>query len=155
MSVTAPPPYDALPHCRKVTTCSKHSCSEPRFSAREMTNSRHYDLHQQLYVCREISAYVPDPLRLQVFQSIHDLSHSGTKATAKLVTRSVAWPGVQKNYHTLARICHSCQSFKISRHTFTSLCDFMLAGSPFPSRSRRTSLGPFRCQQATHTASLQ
>jgi cleavage and polyadenylation specificity factor subunit 1 len=29
--------------------------------------------------------YVPAPLRLQVFQSVHDLSHPGTKATTRLV----------------------------------------------------------------------
>jgi hypothetical protein len=38
--------------------------------------------------------YVPALLRLQVFQSVHDLSHSGTKATAKLVAQRFVWPGV-------------------------------------------------------------
>jgi hypothetical protein len=32
-------------------------------------------------------AYVPAPLRLQVFQSVHDLSHLGTKAMARLVAQ--------------------------------------------------------------------
>jgi hypothetical protein len=31
--------------------------------------------------------YVPGPLRLQVFKSVHELSHPGTKATAKLVAQ--------------------------------------------------------------------
>jgi hypothetical protein len=41
--------------------------------------------------------YVPGPLWLQVFQSVHDLLHSGTKATAKLVAQRFVWPGVQKD----------------------------------------------------------
>jgi cleavage and polyadenylation specificity factor subunit 1 len=36
--------------------------------------------------------YVPAPLRLQVFQSVHDLSHPGTKVTAKLVAQRFVWP---------------------------------------------------------------
>jgi hypothetical protein len=34
--------------------------------------------------------YNPAPLRLQVFQSVHDLSHPGAKATAKLVAQLTA-----------------------------------------------------------------
>jgi hypothetical protein len=49
-------------------------------------------------------------LRLQVFQSVHDLSHQGTKATAKLVAQRFVWPGMQKDCHTWARVCQACQS---------------------------------------------
>jgi hypothetical protein len=49
--------------------------------------------------------YVPAPLRLQVFQSVHDQSHPGTKATVKLVTQRFVWPGVQKDCRTWARAC--------------------------------------------------
>jgi hypothetical protein len=44
--------------------------------------------------------YVPAPLRLEVFYSVHDLSHPVTKATAKLVTQRFVWPGVQKDCRT-------------------------------------------------------
>jgi hypothetical protein len=49
--------------------------------------------------------YVPGPLRLQVFQSVRDLPHQGTKATAMLVLQRFVWPGVQKvcrTWHVLA-----------------------------------------------------
>jgi hypothetical protein len=52
--------------------------------------------------------YVPAPLRLQVSQSFHDLLHSGTKATAKLVTQVFVWPGIQKVCRTWARACQAC-----------------------------------------------
>jgi transposase InsO family protein len=59
-----------------------------------------------------------------VFQSIHDLSHLGTKATAKLVAQRFMWPGMQKNYRTWACACQSCQRSKVSLHTVTPLGDF-------------------------------
>jgi hypothetical protein len=67
--------------------------------------------------------YVPSPLWLQVFQSVHDLSHPGTRVTAKLVAEHFVWPGVQKDCHTWARACLFCQHSKVSRHTVTPLGD--------------------------------
>jgi hypothetical protein len=51
--------------------------------------------------------YIPAPLRLQVFQSVHNLSHPGTKATAKLVAQRFMWPGIQKDCRTWARACQA------------------------------------------------
>jgi hypothetical protein len=68
--------------------------------------------------------YVPGRLRFQVFQSVHDLSHPGTKATAKLVAQRFVWPGVQKDCRSWARACQSCQRSKVSRHRVTPLGDF-------------------------------
>jgi cleavage and polyadenylation specificity factor subunit 1 len=68
--------------------------------------------------------YITAPLRLQVFQSIHDLSHPGTKVTSKLVAQRFVWPGIQKDCRTWARACQACQCSKVSRHTVTPLGDF-------------------------------
>jgi hypothetical protein len=68
--------------------------------------------------------YIPAPPRFQVFQSVHDLSHPGTKATAKLVALRFVWLGVQKDCRTWARACQSCQRSKVSSHTVTPLGDF-------------------------------
>jgi hypothetical protein len=68
--------------------------------------------------------YVPASLRLQVFQSVHDLSHSVTTATAKLVAQRFVWPGVQNDCRTWARACQSSQRCKVSCHIFTPLGDF-------------------------------
>jgi cleavage and polyadenylation specificity factor subunit 1 len=67
---------------------------------------------------------VPAPLRLQVFKSVHDLSHPGTKTTAKVVSQRFVWPGVQKDCRTWARARQSCQRCKVSRHIVTPLADF-------------------------------
>jgi cleavage and polyadenylation specificity factor subunit 1 len=73
---------------------------------------------------RRPQPYVPAPLQLQVFQSIHDLSHPGTKAMAKLVAQRFIWPGMQKDCHTWARACQPCLRSKVSRHTVTPLDNF-------------------------------
>jgi hypothetical protein len=66
-----------------------------------------------------------------VFQSIHDLSHPGTKATARLVAQHFVWPGVQKDCRTWARVCQSCQCSKVSRHTVTPLGKFTKPAARF------------------------
>jgi hypothetical protein len=75
--------------------------------------------------------YIPAPLRLQVLQSVHNLSHPGTKATAKLVTQRFVWPGVQKNCRIWARACQACQRSKVYRHTAIPLRDFTLPAARF------------------------
>jgi cleavage and polyadenylation specificity factor subunit 1 len=66
-----------------------------------------------------------------VLQTVHDLSHPGTKATTKLVAQRFVWPGVQKDCRTWARACQSCQRSKVDRHTVTPLGDFTPPASRF------------------------
>jgi cleavage and polyadenylation specificity factor subunit 1 len=75
--------------------------------------------------------YVPGPLRLQVFQSVHDLSHPGIKATARLVAQRFVWPGMRKDCRVWARTCQACQHSKVSRHTVTPVGDFTLPAARF------------------------
>jgi cleavage and polyadenylation specificity factor subunit 1 len=65
-----------------------------------------------------------------VFQSIQDLLHLGTKATAKLVAQRFVWPGVQ-DCHTWARDCQPCQRSKVSRYMVTPLGNFTLLAAHF------------------------
>jgi cleavage and polyadenylation specificity factor subunit 1 len=74
---------------------------------------------------------VPAPLRLQVFQSIQELSHAGTKATAKLVAQRFVWPGKQKDFRTWAWACQACQGPKVSRHIVTPVGGFTLLAARF------------------------
>jgi cleavage and polyadenylation specificity factor subunit 1 len=75
--------------------------------------------------------YVPAPLRLQAFQSVHDLSHPGTKATAKLVAQRFVWPGMWKDCHTWACACQPCQRSKVSCDTVTPLGNFTSPAARF------------------------
>jgi hypothetical protein len=70
--------------------------------------------------------YIPGQLRLQVLQSVLDLSPPGSKATAKMVAERFVWPGVQKDCCNWACACQSYQCSKVSQHTVTPLGDFIL-----------------------------
>ena len=48
---------------------------------------------------------IPSPLRRQIFNSLHSLSHTGIKATVKLVSQLFVWPAIQKDCRTRARAC--------------------------------------------------
>jgi hypothetical protein len=74
--------------------------------------------------------YVPSPL-CQVFSSLHSLSHTGTKATAKLVSQRFVWPAIQKDCRTWARACQHCQRSKVSRHIITPIGNFTLPPARF------------------------
>jgi hypothetical protein len=75
---------------------------------------------------RRSLSYVPGPLRLQVFQSVLDLSPPGLKATAKMVAEHFVWPGVQKDCRNWTCAWQSYQRSKVSWHTVTPFGDFML-----------------------------
>jgi hypothetical protein len=113
-AISAPPSYDAL-------VASQNSDDELRTLLGSTTALR---LEKVLIpgttvsICCDTSTgrprpYVPAPLRLQVFQSVHDLSHPSTKETAKLIAERFVWPGVQKDCRTWARDCQSCQRAKV------------------------------------------
>jgi hypothetical protein len=154
-SVTAPPSHDAL-------AASQDGDNKLRTL---LTSSTALRLERQQIFGTTVSIYcdtsagkprpyVPASLRLQVFQSVHDLSHPGTKATAKFVGQRFVWPVMQKDCRAWARVYQACQRSKVSRR---SNCGGRLyaAGSPFPSRPYRPRGAIFQRQQAIHTASLQ
>ncbi|BHF65886.1 hypothetical protein SprV_0200890000 [Sparganum proliferum] len=70
--------------------------------------------------------FVPASMRRAVFQTLHGLSHPGTRASQKLLTKRFVWPGMNKDVKAWARSCLSCQRNKVQRHnksppgTFTS-----------------------------------
>jgi cleavage and polyadenylation specificity factor subunit 1 len=63
--------------------------------------------------------YIPSPLQLQVFQSVPNLSHPETKATARLVSQRFVWSGIQKDCRTWARACQACQRSATPLRDFT------------------------------------
>jgi transposase InsO family protein len=131
-SVTAPPSLDALATAQR---------SDDELQTLLQSNIA-LRLEKQHIPCTTVSIYcdtsagkprlyIPAPLRLQVFQSVHNLSHPGTKATAKLVAQRFVWPGVQKDCRTWARACQACKRSKVYRHTATPLRDLTLPAARF------------------------
>jgi cleavage and polyadenylation specificity factor subunit 1 len=75
--------------------------------------------------------FITTPLRHQVFDTLHGLSHPGANATVKLVSQRFVWPGVGKDCHAWARACMPCQRSKVTWHVKTSLGSFNLPSARF------------------------
>jgi hypothetical protein len=131
-SVTAPPSHDAL-------AASQDGDNELRtllVSSTALRLERQQIPGTKVSIYCDTSAgkprsYVPASLRLQVFQSVHDLSHLGTKATAKLVAQCFVCPGMQKDCRAWARVCQACQRSKVSPYTVTPVGAFTLPSARF------------------------
>eukprot|EP00117_Sycon_ciliatum_P039851 scpid21637/ scgid29378/ Retrotransposable element Tf2 155 kDa protein type 1 len=68
--------------------------------------------------------YVPAKLRRAVFNSLHGLSHPGTRATRHLITARYVWPAMNKDISEWCRSCHACQQSKVQRHTTSPVSAF-------------------------------
>lgn len=67
---------------------------------------------------------VPKTFRRQVFNTLHNLSHPGIRASVKLVAARFVWPKMNREVALWARSCLDCQRAKIHRHTKTPLGTF-------------------------------
>ncbi|KAL0859358.1 hypothetical protein ABMA27_011150 [Loxostege sticticalis] len=75
--------------------------------------------------------FVTKPLRKQLFDSLHSLSHPGANATAKLVAERFVWPGVRKDCREWSRKCLACQRAKVNRHVSSPFGTFDLPRARF------------------------
>ena len=74
---------------------------------------------------------VPLSLRRTVFDSLHNLSHPGIRATDKLVSARFVWPGIHRDLHRWARACVRCQRAKVHKHNITPLGSFATPDARF------------------------
>lgn len=84
---------------------------------------------QNLQVYCDTSTHSPRPFittsfRRQVFDSLHNLSHPGAKATTKMVTQRYVWPGIRRDCRQWVKECQQCQCSKVTRHTSAPLQQF-------------------------------
>lgn len=68
--------------------------------------------------------FVPERFRRPIFNSLHELSHPGIRATQKLITARYVWPHINSDVRRWARACPQCQRAKIQRHTSAPLIPF-------------------------------
>ncbi|KAL4083017.1 hypothetical protein QTP88_028347 [Uroleucon formosanum] len=62
--------------------------------------------------------------RRKVFDSLHNLSHPGVRATIKLIKKRFVWPSINRDCSIWARSCVSCQKSKIGRHVSSPIGSF-------------------------------
>ena len=60
--------------------------------------------------------FIPADHRLTIFNQLHSVSHPGIRATQRLLSRRVVWPGMNKDIRDWTRVCTACQRSKIIRH---------------------------------------
>ncbi|GFY38963.1 hypothetical protein TNIN_121811 [Trichonephila inaurata madagascariensis] len=75
--------------------------------------------------------YVPHALRRNVFLAVHNLSHPGIHATAKLISKRFVWTSMNKDIQSWTRSCIPCQRVKIQRHTNRELGHFKVPDARF------------------------
>lgn len=92
--------------------------------------------------------FIPEQYRRTVFNSVHNLSHPGVKATVRLVNSRFVWPDINRDCAQWARTCLACQRSKVGRHTKSPLGSFPhssrfshvhmdIVGPLVPSRGKR------------------
>lgn len=74
---------------------------------------------------------VPKRFRQTIMQRMHNLSHPGARATAKMVADRFVWPEMRKECIRFVRTCLKCQRSKISRHNKTAHATFLVPGQRF------------------------
>jgi transposase InsO family protein len=93
-----------------------------------------------------IRPYIPSKFRRQVFESIHNLSHSGIKATTKLLRTKFIWPSINRDSVLWTRTCIQCQKSKIGKHTRS-----LVSTLPTPNERFKTVhidiVGPLPCSK--------
>lgn len=67
---------------------------------------------------------VPRNWKWVMFDTIHSLSHPGTKASQRLVAAKFVWQGLKKDVRDWANTCVKCQRTKIHRHIKAPLRQF-------------------------------
>jgi len=85
-----------------------------------------YTLESNLKLYCECSSPNPRPvvplsLRKAIFDSLHELSHSGPKASTRLVGSRYYWPSLKTDVKKWSNTCMGCQESKVTRHTKRSL----------------------------------
>ncbi|KAK4472135.1 hypothetical protein MN116_000433 [Schistosoma mekongi] len=67
---------------------------------------------------------VPKSYRRIIFDTLHNLSHPGVRATSKLIAQRFCWPRMNKNIKEWARSCVACQNSKVIQHNKCPLGTF-------------------------------
>lgn len=75
--------------------------------------------------------FIPVGFRKAVFQSVHNLSHPGIKATVRLATSKFVWPSINKDIRDWTKGCLTCQKSKVSKHVHSPLQNYPTVSQRF------------------------
>ena len=78
----------------------------------------------------KVRPIIPEQFQ-KVFDKIHNLAHSGIKATRNLLQRRFVWKNMKKNIRDWVKCCFSRQKGKIIRHNKSPLGQFNIPSGRF------------------------
>lgn len=71
-----------------------------------------------------VRPYLPEKFRKIAFNSVHNLSHPGIRATRRLMQDRFFWHNMNKDVGRWSKACMQCQVTKVNRHTNSELGTF-------------------------------
>ena len=74
---------------------------------------------------------IPPSLRRRVFESVHNLSHPGTRATRKLISQRFVWHRMSSDIARWCRECAACHSSKVQTHVRPPVLQMPVPETPF------------------------
>lgn len=75
--------------------------------------------------------YLTSKHRKRAFQSLHNIAHTGAKATSKLVSQKYVWPSMKRDCATWTKECLECQRTKTVRHISSPVGHFIAPSARF------------------------
>ena len=66
-----------------------------------------------------IRPFIPDELRKEIFDQIHNLSHPGVKQSIELISKRFVWYNMKKDIQSFVNSCNHCQTAKVVRYNKT------------------------------------
>ena len=80
-----------------------------------------------------IRPFIPELLRDKCFDNLHNLSHSGVKASQKLICQRFVFPDIKRFIKKRVQQCLICQKNKVTRHNKSPIMPIDNHGSKFSS----------------------
>ena len=69
----------------------------------------------------KLRPFVLQRYRHTIINNIHNLSHSGVRSTARMISDPQLWPDLNNNVVVWCRNCIDCRKTKVRRHNITNL----------------------------------
>ena len=82
-------------------------------------------------ISKNCRIFVPEPLRVDIFQQIHSLDHPGVRQTRINIAKGFMWPKMDKSVQAMVKACLACQKAKVSTYDERPLQPFSLPNERF------------------------
>lgn len=78
-----------------------------------------------------IRPFITKKFRREVFNMVHNLAHTGSRTTQKLICERFVWPSMKTDISSWAKACVTCQKSKVGRHTRSEIGSYFVPEDRF------------------------